>query len=217
MARPRNANGQRTRQAILDAALTLFAQKGYFGTTLRDVASAVGVRESALYNYFPGKEALFDALLIEESTAKTERLSAILDHPVTDGHAALTHLAIQILDGYATPRQAQLFRILMSDGLRLAKDGRINLVERMSSRPRLDEVMRHLAREGCLRDTDPHMLAMAFHGPLLFWRHLHAIGATVPHVKNRRAFARAHVDQFLVGAALPPSPPPSKGRRTRRA
>ena len=58
MARPRNADGQRTRQAILDAALDLFSEKGYFGTSLRDVATAVGVRESALYNYFAGKDAL---------------------------------------------------------------------------------------------------------------------------------------------------------------
>ena len=64
MARPRNADGQRTRQAILDAALDLFAQKGFFGTSLRDVATAVGVRESALYNYFPSKDALFEALIL---------------------------------------------------------------------------------------------------------------------------------------------------------
>ena len=46
MARTNNADGQRTRQAILDAALDLFADKGFFGTSLRDVAKAVGVRES---------------------------------------------------------------------------------------------------------------------------------------------------------------------------
>ena len=63
MARPKNADGQRTRLAILDAALDLFADKGFFGTSLRDVAKAVGVRESALYNSFTGKDALCDALL----------------------------------------------------------------------------------------------------------------------------------------------------------
>ena len=55
------------------ALVHLFAEKGYFGTSLRDVAAAVGVRESALYNYFPGKEALFDALI-----------TALRDH-LTDG------------------------------------------------------------------------------------------------------------------------------------
>jgi AcrR family transcriptional regulator len=79
MARPRNADGQRTRQAILDAALDLFAEKGYFGTSLRDVAGAVGVRESALYNYFAGKEALFDAILAAHQDSKIERLAPLAD------------------------------------------------------------------------------------------------------------------------------------------
>lgn len=35
MARPKNADGQRTRPAILDAALDLFADKGFFGANLR--------------------------------------------------------------------------------------------------------------------------------------------------------------------------------------
>ena len=70
MARPRNADGQRTRQAILDAALDLFAEKGFFGTSLRDVATAVGVRESALYNYFASKDALFEALILADQHTK---------------------------------------------------------------------------------------------------------------------------------------------------
>ncbi len=76
MSRPKNADGQRTRQAILDAALDLFAAKGYFGTSLRDVAAAVGVRESALYNYFTGKAALFDALLDAHQTTKRRAAGA---------------------------------------------------------------------------------------------------------------------------------------------
>ena len=81
MARPKNADGQRTRQAVLDAALDLFSQQGYFGTSLRDVAAAVGVRESALYNYFPGKDALFDALISAHQHGKLERLSPIVGQP----------------------------------------------------------------------------------------------------------------------------------------
>jgi TetR/AcrR family transcriptional regulator, biofilm operon repressor len=218
MARPPNADGQRTRQAILDAALALFAEKGYFGTSLRDVARAVGVRESALYNYFDGKEALFEALLTAESADRIEHFAAILEAPISDGRDVLERLAEFVLDRFVQPRQQQLFRILMSDGMRLARDGRINLLERMqNSRPRLEEIMQRLIDEGCLRDVDPELLVMQFFGPLLFWRQLHAIGAKRAVIRNRRAFARAHVDHFLTGAAAEPGASAARLRRVRSA
>jgi AcrR family transcriptional regulator len=215
VARPPNADGQRTRQAILDAALALFAEKGYYGTSLRDVAGAVGVRESAIYNYFPGKEALFEALLAAESAVRTETLTAILDAPIGDHRLVLEQLARFVLDRFVVPRQQQLFRILMSDGLRLAREGRINLLERMcSDRSGLAGVMTRLIDAGYLRNADPEILVMQFMGPLLFWRHLHAIGANTAAIRNRHAFARAHVDQFLSGAAAAPA---SRLRRARTA
>ena len=202
MARPRNADGQRTRRAILDAALDLFADKGYFGTSLRDVASAVGVRESALYNYFAGKEALFDALLDAHQTTKRERLAPLAEGPIRDGRTLLMQLAQSTLDSYVEPREEKLFRILMSDGIRLAKVGRLNLHERMGhGRERMLDIMSRLIREGWLRRADVNMLSLAFLSPLIVWRQLHAIDANLPMIKNPRAFARQHVDQFLSGAA----------------
>ena len=206
MSRPRNADGRRTRQAILDAASSLFAQNGYFGTSLREVATRVGVRESALYNYFPSKQALFDALLARDSETKSERLSAFLEQPLVDVRAALIDLATRMLEGYTSSAEAETFRMLLSDGLRLARDGRINLFERMTSgSPRLEDVMRRLIRDGVLRkDADPFELSIAFFGPLLIWRHLHAIDARVPMIENPRSFVQAHVDLFLGGAAARP-------------
>ena len=218
MARPPNADGQRTRQAILDAALELFAEKGFFGTSLRDVGRAVGVRESALYNYFPGKESLFEALLEAESADKTERLSALMEGPIGDARTVLEQLTETILDRFVMPRQQQLFRILMSDGMRLAREGRINLLERMgSSRPRLEALMQRLIDAGGLRDADPELLVMQFLGPLFFWRQLHAIGVRDGAIRHRRAFARSHVDQFLDGAAPRPSAASPRARRARTA
>ena len=206
MGRPQNADGQRTRQAIIDAALTLFAEKGYFGTRLRDIAMAVGVRESALYNYFPSKEALFEALIFANYQYKVERLSAVMEEPITDVRVTLLRLAMLALETFSTPRQQRFFRILMSDGLRLAKDGRINLFERMSSgQARWHELMRQLVRGGWLRAGDPQLLAMEFMAPLLLWRQLHAIGSDLRVIRNPRAFAGHHVDQFLRGAAAGPS------------
>ena len=204
MARPKNADGQRTRQAILDAALDLFADKGFFGTSLRDVAAAVGVRESALYHYFAGKDALFDALLVAHQTTKTERLTSLVEGPIRDGRALLEQLAVTTLDGFVEPREQKLFRILMSDGVRLAKVGRINLHERMATgRERLHGILRRLIREGWLRPGDPQLIGIAFISPLIMWRQLHAIDADLPMIRNPRAYARQHVDQFLQGAAAP--------------
>jgi AcrR family transcriptional regulator len=208
VARPKNADGTRTRQAILDAALDLFAEKGYFGTSLRDVATAVGVRESALYNYFASKDALFEALLAANQSSKLERLAPLDTASVADGRALLEQFAIATLDGFTDAAEQKLFRILMSDGIRLAKDGRINLYERMSAgRERLHDILRRLIRQGMLRRADVNILGLAFFSPLAMWRHLHAIDAPLSMIRQPRAFARQHVEQFLQGAAAPAARP----------
>jgi AcrR family transcriptional regulator len=222
VARPRNADGQRTRQAILDAALDLFGDRGFFGTTLRDVAERVGVRDSAIYNYFPSKESLFQALIALDHDSRHERISAALDDPSSDPRQVLERLAHQILDDFATPRQQQLFRILMSDGLRLARAGRLNLVDRIGSgRTRIRDAMRAFIDRGWLRDGDPEVLAISFGGPLLVWRHLLAHDPDLPLVRDPERFARQHVDQFLRGAAAldeaPARTAPPRPKRPRRA
>ena len=61
--------------------------------------------------------------------------------------------------------------------------------------------MSRLIREGWLRPADVNLLSLAFLSPLIVWRQLHAIDASLPMIRNPRAFARQHVDQFLRGAA----------------
>jgi len=61
---PRHRHGgERTAERILDAAEELFAERGYNGTTLRDVATRVGVQPPSLYNHFASKDALYAAVL----------------------------------------------------------------------------------------------------------------------------------------------------------
>jgi len=218
MARPKNADGQRTRQAIVDAALDLFADKGFFGTSLRDVAKAVGVRESALYNYFAGKDALFDALLQAHETTKSERLTTFAEGPIADGRALLEQLAVTTLEAFVEPREQKLFRILMSDGVRLAKLGRFNLYERMASgRVSMAVILDRLMREGWLRRADTHLLGIAFMSPLVTWRQLHAIDADLPMIKNPRVYAKQHVGLFLQGAAASSVRRPVASRARARA
>ena len=48
-----------TKEKILKAARTLFSEHGYKGASVRKIASAVGIRESALYNHYKNKEEIF--------------------------------------------------------------------------------------------------------------------------------------------------------------
>jgi AcrR family transcriptional regulator len=65
---------RRRRDEILHAALTAFRETGYHSTTLADIADRLGIRKTALYHYFPDKEAiLFECH--RQSLAELERLT----------------------------------------------------------------------------------------------------------------------------------------------
>ena len=54
---------ENARQAILDAALSVFARQGYAGTSIQDILEEIGVSKPALYYHFESKAGLFRALL----------------------------------------------------------------------------------------------------------------------------------------------------------
>ncbi len=71
---PRAGNKHSRRRAeILQAALRAFRERGYHATTLEDIAGLLGLRKTALYHYFPDKEAILYACHLE-SLAELERL-----------------------------------------------------------------------------------------------------------------------------------------------
>ena len=53
-----------TEQSVREAALTLFAQRGYHGTALRDIANEVGIRTPSLYNHIESKQELLRGILL---------------------------------------------------------------------------------------------------------------------------------------------------------
>jgi AcrR family transcriptional regulator len=57
------ARPESTQPKILDAAEQCFATHGYDGTTLREIAHKVGIREPSLYAHFPNKEAIYGAVI----------------------------------------------------------------------------------------------------------------------------------------------------------
>src|SRR5437879_12290188 len=66
------AKGARTRRAVLDAAVARFGRDGYRGTSVAEIARDARLSGTAVYAYFPNKEALFIAAVDEDAAGVIE-------------------------------------------------------------------------------------------------------------------------------------------------
>ncbi len=74
---------RRRREEILHAALRAFGERGYHATTLGDIAERIGVQKTALYHYFPDKEAILYACHRESVNEVGRLLDAARDRDMT--------------------------------------------------------------------------------------------------------------------------------------
>jgi TetR/AcrR family transcriptional regulator, cholesterol catabolism regulator len=82
------------RDEFLEAALNRFARYGYAATSTRDICADVGIVHSAMYNYFPSKEAMLLAIEVREMTRMQGGLDALLANCKEE--SALTRVVIGI-------------------------------------------------------------------------------------------------------------------------
>ena len=68
-------SGHVGRNRILDVAQELFTEKGYKGTSIRNIADACGITNAALYYYFQNKEALFEEVMLRYTTSLREQMN----------------------------------------------------------------------------------------------------------------------------------------------
>jgi AcrR family transcriptional regulator len=93
----RERKKQRTRDALLRAALEMFTTRGYEGTTVDDIAEAVDVSQRTFFRYFAGKE---DAALALQGLAAAQFVTALRERPPHE--APMEALRQAVLEGWDT-------------------------------------------------------------------------------------------------------------------
>ena len=76
---PRAEATAATRAGLVEAATTLFAERGFVATSIDDVAAVAGMTKGAVYHHFAGKAALFEAVFSAREAEVHARLGAALD------------------------------------------------------------------------------------------------------------------------------------------
>jgi AcrR family transcriptional regulator len=81
--------GEERRAAILDAALAVFAERGYHASSIDDIAREGGVSKALIYEHFSSKQQLYAELLEQHAGELFERLAAAMDQAANTGAARL--------------------------------------------------------------------------------------------------------------------------------
>ncbi len=114
---PRRTQAERTRasrEKIIYAATELFAQQGFRGAKMAEIARAAGLTEPGLLHHFPGKTHLLMGVLEERDRIDSERLRATLQQ---EGSHFLDAMMQLVEHNETVPGLVQLFTILVAESV----------------------------------------------------------------------------------------------------
>jgi AcrR family transcriptional regulator len=154
------------REEILSAAEKVFAAKGFFPTTMSDIARRAEFGTGTLYKYFKSKEELYFTLIDE----KVEEINRLVKTELSQGNSAVERIKkVLRLQFEFIERNRDFFRIYISERSRfewtVKDDLGKGLHEKMVSYiDVLSEVIEQGIKKGEFRSMDPRDLAHAFVG-----------------------------------------------------
>ena len=201
MGRPKKSEERDTRQDILNAALDLFSENGFFGTSMRDIAKQVGVRESALYHHFKSKDAIVHGLAQTLGPGHARHLAELDIGALLDavGPRQLLEQVVQfLLTSWAMPSEQKMFRFILSEGARLGQHDVLNLpAYAFEARRNISRVFVEMMRRKLIKKNDPMTLTVAFMAPMMMLRVLYLVMPKgPPDLKNLKAEVDRHLEFF---------------------
>ncbi|BDG08093.1 TetR/AcrR family transcriptional regulator [Anaeromyxobacter paludicola] len=186
------------RRAILHAAVRVFAEKGYHGCRIADVAKQAGVAYGLVYHYFRNKDELLESVFAEQWTIFINAIRAIAEGPgsASEHLASICRFAVDV---YKTSPSA--VRVLLLEVARTPNVLRAGSTAQtfQTAVALVAGIVRRGQREGDLRgDADPTVAAASLLGAL----ELTLTAAVVGLVEGAREEDAERLKAEVVGFAL---------------
>lgn len=189
-------SSQERQAGLIAAAASLFAAKGFNGTTTREIARAAGVSEALVFKHFPTKRALYAAILAEKVSVD-ELLGAVEEsaRKRDDRRVFMLIAGFRIRPGV----DPTLLRLLLFSALEGHELSDIFFAKHHKVfYDHLATYIQLRIKEGAFRDVDPLLAARAFIGIVVHHRLLHEIFGVSMHRTHDETVA-TYVELFLNG------------------
>jgi TetR/AcrR family transcriptional regulator len=156
------------RRQIVGVAAELFSNKGFNGTTTKEIATRAGVSEAIIFRHFPTKEVLYSAILDVKTRESSTQLREHLKDAARrkDDHAFFGQLAFDLLEFHL--KDQCIIRLLMFSALERHKLSEIFF--QSTAREFRNQVRRYIKQriaDGAFRAVDSTVCARAFIGMIL--------------------------------------------------
>jgi AcrR family transcriptional regulator len=156
---------QDRRQAILDAAVRVFASRGFHACRVSDIADEAGVAYGLVYHYFGSKDSVLDTLFIERWNVMLDMISEV-DATDASAREKLYAIASFIVDSYR--HDPDLMKVIIVDVTRAANSfGQTHLARIREAYSGIAAIVVKAQQEGAFKaEIDAEFAAMAFYGAI---------------------------------------------------
>jgi AcrR family transcriptional regulator len=154
------------RRQILDAAISVFATRGFHACRVSDVADEAGVAYGLVYHYFGSKEEILNTLFSERWQIMLDAIAEIDRRDDLSAREKLYRVAGFIIDSYR--HEPDLMKVIIVEVTRAANSfGREHLAKIREAYDMIGQIVEKAQREGVFKpDISPDFAALMFYGAI---------------------------------------------------